>query len=263
MPKVSISDSRRVRALGHGDSPDPRDHRPRLHGGRRPSPRRVDEHQAADGSRLLSRASSSSGLPVRGQRTHTNARTRKGPAKPIAGKKKVRGATSHAARRARPRSEGMGRSTQRAPQARTQEHHVGHRPCRVDVQQHDDHHHRRAGQHDRLVVCRAMGFKGSRKSTPYAAQVAAEDAAKKAPEHGMRTLEVEVAGPGSGASRRCARCRRPASPSRRSGTSRPIRTTAAGRRSAGACKRHVIQPTVATFVERIGRSFGCVRETMR
>ena len=44
----------------------------------------------------------------------------------------------------------------------------------------------------------AMGFKGSRKSTPYAAQVAAEDAARKAAEHGMRTLEVEVSGPGSG-----------------------------------------------------------------
>ena len=43
-----------------------------------------------------------------------------------------------------------------------------------------------------------MGFKGSRKSTPYAAQVAAEDAARKASEHGMRTLEVEVRGPGSG-----------------------------------------------------------------
>ena len=43
-----------------------------------------------------------------------------------------------------------------------------------------------------------VGFKGSRKSTPFAAQMAAEDAAKKAMEHGMRTLEVEVAGPGSG-----------------------------------------------------------------
>ena len=43
-----------------------------------------------------------------------------------------------------------------------------------------------------------VGFKGSRKSTPYAAQVAAEDAARKASEHGMRTLEVEVSGPGSG-----------------------------------------------------------------
>ena len=43
-----------------------------------------------------------------------------------------------------------------------------------------------------------MGFKGSRKSTPFAAQVAAEDAGKKAMEHGMKVLEVEVCGPGSG-----------------------------------------------------------------
>jgi len=43
-----------------------------------------------------------------------------------------------------------------------------------------------------------MGFRGSRKSTPYAAQMAAEDAGKKAQEHGMKTLEVEVQGPGSG-----------------------------------------------------------------
>ena len=43
-----------------------------------------------------------------------------------------------------------------------------------------------------------MGFKGSRKSTPYAAQVAAEDAGKKAQEHGVKTLEVEIQGPGSG-----------------------------------------------------------------
>jgi small subunit ribosomal protein S11 len=43
-----------------------------------------------------------------------------------------------------------------------------------------------------------MGFKGSRKSTPYAAQVAAEDAGRKAREHGMEVLEVEVSGPGSG-----------------------------------------------------------------
>ena len=44
----------------------------------------------------------------------------------------------------------------------------------------------------------SLGFKGSRKSTPYAAQMAAEDAGKKAAEHGMKTLEVEVKGPGSG-----------------------------------------------------------------
>ena len=44
----------------------------------------------------------------------------------------------------------------------------------------------------------SQGFMGSRKSTPYAAQMAAEDAARKAAEHGMKTLEVEVRGPGSG-----------------------------------------------------------------
>ena len=42
------------------------------------------------------------------------------------------------------------------------------------------------------------GFKGSRKSTPFAAQMAAENAGRKAMEHGMRTLEIEVRGPGSG-----------------------------------------------------------------
>ena len=44
----------------------------------------------------------------------------------------------------------------------------------------------------------AVGFKGSRKSTPYAASQAAEDAAKKAMEHGVRSVDVYVKGPGSG-----------------------------------------------------------------
>jgi len=44
----------------------------------------------------------------------------------------------------------------------------------------------------------SKGFKGSRKSTPFAAQVAAEDAARKAQEHGLRSVEVWVKGPGSG-----------------------------------------------------------------
>ena len=42
------------------------------------------------------------------------------------------------------------------------------------------------------------GFKGSRKSTPYAAQIAAESAGQKAAEHGMKTIEIEVKGPGAG-----------------------------------------------------------------
>lgn len=44
----------------------------------------------------------------------------------------------------------------------------------------------------------SVGFKGSRKSTPYAAQLAAEDAGKKASEHGVRNVSVLVKGPGSG-----------------------------------------------------------------
>lgn len=44
----------------------------------------------------------------------------------------------------------------------------------------------------------SLGFKGSRKSTPFAAQMAAEDAGKKAKEHGLKTLTVEVKGPGAG-----------------------------------------------------------------
>ena len=44
----------------------------------------------------------------------------------------------------------------------------------------------------------SKGFRGSRKSTPFAAQVAAEDAARKAQEHGLRSVEVWVKGPGSG-----------------------------------------------------------------
>lgn len=44
----------------------------------------------------------------------------------------------------------------------------------------------------------SQGFKGSRKSTPYAAQMAAENAGQKAQEHGVKILEVEIRGPGSG-----------------------------------------------------------------
>jgi small subunit ribosomal protein S11 len=46
--------------------------------------------------------------------------------------------------------------------------------------------------------CGASGFKGSRKSTPFASQIAAENAARRAQEHGMRSVGVYVKGPGSG-----------------------------------------------------------------
>jgi small subunit ribosomal protein S11 len=62
------------------------------------------------------------------------------------------------------------------------------------------------------------GFKGSRKSTPFAAQLAAEDAAKKAMEHGVPTSPCTSMAPARVASRRCARSMPPASRSTSSGT---------------------------------------------
>ena len=92
-----------------------------------------------------------------------------------------------------------------------------------------------------------MGFKGSRKSTPYAAQMAAEDAGKKAQEHGVKTLEVEVQGPGS--------------TSPRSGMSPRLHITAAVRRNAAASKSHVsgrtardVRGSVFVFYPNLGRS---------
>lgn len=49
-----------------------------------------------------------------------------------------------------------------------------------------------------MVISGALGFKGSRKSTPFAAQMAAEAAAKASQEHGIKSVEVAVKGPGSG-----------------------------------------------------------------
>ena len=54
------------------------------------------------------------------------------------------------------------------------------------------------GSHGKSPKCLSRGFKGSKKSTPFAAQMAAESAAKGSMEHGMKTVEVSVKGPGSG-----------------------------------------------------------------
>ena len=108
------------------------------------------------------------GLPVRGQRTHTNARTRKGPAgRSPARRRRSNGHSrkrngswrrhqQHQQRRHR-RERNAGRPRQAA---RAQEHHLRRRARERHLQQHDDHHHRRPGQHDRLVVVRRAGLQG-------------------------------------------------------------------------------------------------------
>src|SRR6266446_4966991 len=80
----------------------------------------------------------------------------------------------------------------------------------------------------------SQGFKGSRKSTPYAAQVAAEDAGRKAMEHGMRTLDIEVKGPGSGRESALRALQAVGFAVRRLGTLRRTRIMAVGRPSGAA-----------------------------
>ena len=82
----------------------------------------------------------------------------------------------------------------------------------------------------------SLGFRGSRKGTPFAAQMAAETAAKAAKEHGLRSVEVYVRGPARAESPRSARLRTASLRSPSSPTCRPSLTTDAVRPSAEECK---------------------------
>src|SRR5581483_7953063 len=110
-------------------------------------------------------------LPVRGQRTHTNARTRKGPKKTVAKKarKKEKKNVLHG-------------------QAHIKSTFNNTIVTITDLQ----------GNTISWASAGNVGFKGSRKSTPFAAQLAAEAAARRAQEHGLQKVDVYVKGPGSG-----------------------------------------------------------------
>jgi len=187
--------------------------RPRLHGrGRSPAAGR-DEHQAADGSRLLPgyatarayRSAGSARIPTRGRgRGRLADRRRRSSApqsKPDGGRITWR-ETAAAAPRLRRRE----RKNITSGTAHVNATFNNTMITITDAQ----------GNTIAWSSSGSQGFKGSRKSTPYAAQVAAEDAGRKAMEHGMRTLDIEVKGPGSGANRRCGHCRRWGLRSRRS-----------------------------------------------
>ena len=139
------------------------------------------------------------GLPVRGQRTHTNARTRKGPAKAIAGKKKVTEdwqEPAHGERaRCRPRRKERKNITSGVVHVNASFNNT--MITITDVQ----------GNTISWASAGKLGFKGSRKSTPYAAQVAAEQAGRAAMEHGMKTGRSRgERARARAANRRCARC---------------------------------------------------------
>ena len=109
------------------------------------------------------------GLPVRGQRTKTNARTRKGPVK-----------TTIRRRRERKNIE--------QGQVHIQSTFNNTIVTITDMQ----------GNAISWASAGGLGFRGSKKSTPFAAQTAAETAARAAKEHGLKTVEVFVKGPGAG-----------------------------------------------------------------
>ena len=135
-------------------------------------------------------------LPVRGQRTHTNARTRKGPRK----------GAGHQTEDGRDGRVSHGRTSRDDQQAEGKS-----KAKKVKKNIQSGIAHITASFNNTIVTITDVsgnvlawsssgvkGFKGSRKSTPFAAQLAAEDAAHKAMEHGMRSLCVYVKGPGSG-----------------------------------------------------------------
>ena len=113
------------------------------------------------------------GLPVRGQKTKTNARTRKGPRKTVATKKVTK--------------KRVKKNIERG-QAHIQSSFNNTIVTLTDTN----------GNAISWASAGGLGFRGSRKSTPYAAQMAAETAAKAALPHGLKSVEVFVKGPGSG-----------------------------------------------------------------
>ena len=129
------------------------------------------------------------GLPVRGQRTKTNARTRKGPRKTMANKKKYGGIHQMAQKT----TKGTVRRRRERKNIERGAAHIQSTFNNTIVTITDTQ-----GNAISWASSGELGFRGSRKSTPFAAQTAAETAAKLAMEHGMKSVEVYVKGPGAG-----------------------------------------------------------------
>ena len=127
------------------------------------------------------------GLPVRGQRSKTNARTRKGPKKTIANKKKS-GGICMAANKKKVIKKRRERKNIEKGAAHIRSSFNNTMVTITDLN----------GNAISWASSGGLGFRGSRKSTPYAAQMVAETAAKAAMEHGLKTVEVYVKGPGQG-----------------------------------------------------------------
>ena len=123
------------------------------------------------------------GLPLRGQRTKTNARTRKGPRKPIKRSENISMAT--------PEKKTTRKKVKKTVVDGIAHIHASFNNTIVTITD-------RQGNTLSWATSGGSGFRGSRKSTPFAAQVAAERASEAAQEFGLKNLDVQVKGPGPG-----------------------------------------------------------------
>ena len=128
------------------------------------------------------------GLPVSGQRTKTNARTRKGPKKTVGRGKKAKDLM------APPRRQSKGRARRRVKKNIA----IGQAHIKTSFNNTIVSLTDKEGNVIAWESAGSAGFKGSRKSTPFAAQVTADSCARKGMEHGLQKVEVFVKGPGSG-----------------------------------------------------------------
>ena len=129
------------------------------------------------------------GLPVRGQNTKTNARTRKGP-QAHAGRRQEEGGQEVDARSTKRPRRGRRKVRKNIP--------VGQAHIKTSFNNTIVSLTDREGNVIAWESAGGAGFKGSRKSTPFAAQVTADAAARKGMEQGLQKVEVFVKGPGSG-----------------------------------------------------------------
>ncbi len=172
---AGIEPSTKIKDLSDAEMDKLREQVGQVHGRGRPAPRGHDEHQAPDGPRLLPRLRHRKGLPVRGQRTRTNARTRKGP------RKASRSRSTSRPRRRPDRNDSMAQQPTQKAGAATR----ARKKVKKNVAEGIAHIHAsfnntiititdRQGNALSWATSGGAGFKGSRKSTPFAAQVAAE-----------------------------------------------------------------------------------------
>ena len=171
------------------------------------------------------------GLPVHGQRTRTNARTRKGPKKTVAGQE----AGPQVIEQREPEDQWRSLPPADAGPKRKERKNVTYGVAHIKSSFNNTiiTFTDQPGNTLSWASSGNVGFKGSRKSTPFAAQLAAEAAARRAMEHGVRKVDVMVKGPGSGRETAIRSIQNAASRSSASRTSRRSRTTVAASPSGG------------------------------